>query len=632
MYTIFPAAIYLLAGCCIPFLRGKTRRVFMVSAAILGLIDIFLIEPQTSWRCSFLGLNLIFLQADKLSLVVGYIFSFIGVLGVIYSLKSEDRYLHISGFIYMGSSLGAVFAGDFFTLYIFWEIMAVSSTVIVWARQDDEAIKIGFKYLIMHIAGGLILFAGILLHYTSTGSIEMTAIKSGLPMALFFLGIGINAGFIPLHTWLPDAYPTAPLAGSVFMSVYTTKTAVYMLARTLPGVEAVAYMGAVMAVYGVSYALMQNNARRLCSYHIISQVGYMVAAVGLGGAMGINGGIFHLINHIFYKALLFMCIGSVLYSTGIEDLTRLGGLVRKMPITTASVSIAALSISGMSFFNGYVSKGLIFNAAHGNDFVYLMLELAAVGTFLSFLKLTYFGFFRKNDTIEASDPPLSMIIPMVVVAFFCVLIGVYPGMAVKALPYPVPADFHFYSLGHLLGVWGLLGVTAVIFFVGKKYYAPHDRVTQDFDYFYEKIFLGFKGLCNFPFAVLSEKYDNAISKLLVDASLPASYLWTKDDEKGEKIGVPVSLFRKLWEKLVSIDPKYDAMLDSHLADNIFKIFKSQKMDKAQTAKSSESIASHWIITACKRLSSIHTGDVSLYVSWICSVLAIVLLVMLISIS
>ena len=482
--TIFPAAIYLLGAPVIPFLKGNTRKVFMVSVALVGLINVVLIEPQTSWTYSVLGLELVALQADKLSLFVGYIFALIGLLGVIYSLRAREKALHVAAFLYMGGSLGAVFAGDFFTLYVFWEIMAITSTVVIWSKQEKRATEVGFRYLIMHLAGGLVLLAGILTHYASTGSIEVTAVSSGLPVVLFFIGVGLNAGFIPLHTWLPDAYPTAPLAGSVFMSVFTTKTAVYLLARSLSGMEVVAYMGAAMAVYGVSFALMQNNARRLLSYHIISQVGYMVAAIGIGGAMGVNGGIFHLLNHIFYKALLFMCVGAVLYRTGIEDLTRLGGLARKMPITTAAVSVAALSISGMTFFNGFASKGMIFEAAHGNDLIYIMLELAAVGTFLSFLKLTYFGFFRRNDSIEAKEAPLCMLVPMVVVALFCILLGVYPGLIVELLPYPVPVDFHFYSLGHLLGVWGLLGATAVIFFVGKRYYAPHDRVTRDFDYFY----------------------------------------------------------------------------------------------------------------------------------------------------
>src|SRR3989338_1084939 len=490
MSTIFPAAIYLLGAPVIPFLKGNARKVFMVFVALAGLINILLIEPQTSWQYSFLGLNLILLHADKLSLFVGYIFALIGLLGVIYSLNAEEKGLHTAAFLYMGSSLGAVFAGDFFTLYIFWEIMALTSTAIVWSRQDEKATETGFRYLIMHLAGGVILLAGILTHYASTGSIEVTAIRSGLPVVFFLIGVGLNAWFIPLHTWLPDAYPTAPLAGSVFMSVYTTKTAVYLLARTLSGMEIVAYMGAIMAVYGVSFALMQNNARRLLSYHIISQVGYMVAAIGIGGAMGINGAILHLFNNLLYKTALFMGIGAVLYRTGKEELTELGGLVKKMPVTTVAVSIAAISISGMTLFNGFVSKGMIFEAAHGNDIIYLMLELAAVGTFLSFLKLTYFGFFRRNEKIEAKEAPLSMTIPMVVVAFFCVLIGVYPGLIVDILPYPVPSDFHFYSLGHVAGVWELLGVTAVIFFVAKRYYAPHKRVTLDFDYFYMKVVNG----------------------------------------------------------------------------------------------------------------------------------------------
>ncbi|MCJ7492680.1 MAG: Na(+)/H(+) antiporter subunit D, partial [Deltaproteobacteria bacterium] len=371
------------------------------------------------WVYPFLSYSLVFAQVDRLSLIMGIIFVLIGFLAILYSLQVREDGQHVAAFLYVGSSLGVVFAGDFFSLFIFWEIMALTSVFLVWYQKEKQSLDAGFRYILMHAFGGACLLAGIVIHYSTEGTLAVEPLGSGLAYMLILTGFGLNTAFIPLHTWLPDAYPEGTVTGSVFLSVYTTKTGVYVLARCFPGAEGVAIMGGVMAVYGVTFALLQNDVRRLLSYHIVSQVGYMVAGVGIGTELGINGGIGHVFNHILYKALLFMCMGSVIFSTGKRKLTELGGLARKMPITTLACLIAALSISGAPGFNGFVSKGMVISAAveQHNYVLEWMLLLASVGTFLSFVKLCYFTFFAKNETLEAHEVPFPMQLAMVLTAF-----------------------------------------------------------------------------------------------------------------------------------------------------------------------------------------------------------------------
>lgn len=513
---ILPALIFLVAGPISYLMKGLARKVFLVLVPLVVLVEVAMVRPGTTgWSTQFLNVRLILFKADKLSLIVAYIFLIIAALGALYTSYSDDKRLHLFAYLYIGGALGVVFSGDFFSLYGFWELMALASTALIFLRDDENARTVGSRYLVMHIIGGAILLAGILLHFGATGSIAVGSVKEGLPAVLIMLGVGLNCAFVLIHTWLPDAYPTAPFWASVFMSVYTTKTAVYVLARTSSGWLFVAYVGALMAVFGATFALMQSRGRKLLSYHIVSQVGYMVAAIGLGGALGINGGIFHLVNHILYKSLLFMCIGAVIYRTGEEDLTKLGGLTRKMPWTTLCAVIASLSIAGAPLFNGFGSKAIIFEAAHSYDAIYLLLELAAVGTFLSFFKFTYFGFLRPNKKIEATEVPVGMLAPMLIVAFMNVAIGVYPALVTRFLPFPVEGPI--YTVEGVVGKIQIIFFVSLVFFFGLKYFAPHKRVIRDFDRLY---FIGARAVV--AFLEQGASIDLAINNVYYQiAKLPA---------------------------------------------------------------------------------------------------------------
>jgi multicomponent Na+:H+ antiporter subunit D len=496
-----PAFIFILGAMLIPFLRvrGRLKQSYLILVSVVAFVDLLYLEPGTSWVYRFLGYDLVFAKVDRLSLAIGYIFVIIGFLAILYSLHVKEDGHHVAAFLYVGSSLGVVFAGDYFSLFAFWEIMAVTSVFLILYRREKESLDAGFRYVLMHIFGGCSLLAGIIIHIVSQGFTTVGPLGGGLGSTFILIGFGLNAAFIPIHTWLPDSYPRGTVTGSVFLSVYTTKTGVYALARCFSGDEVVAYMGGIMAVYGILYALLQNDTRKLLSYHIISQVGYMVAGIGVGTALGINGGIAHLVNNILYKSLLFMCMGSVIHMTGKRKLTELGGLAKLMPVTCIASIIASLSISGGPGFNGFVSKGMVISSAAevGKPILEVMLILASVGTFLSFTKLCYFTFFVHNEGIRAKEAPFNMQLAMILTAFLCVLMGVYPRVLFWLLPY-FPVHYHPYTPSHVVGVVQLFLLAGLVFMVAKAAFSPHEGIVLDFDYFYRMTCRGIVWLCTVP--------------------------------------------------------------------------------------------------------------------------------------
>ena len=440
----------------------------------------------------FLGFDAILFNVDGFSRLMGIIFSFIGTMAVIYSYGSNAENLQTAfAMSYVGTSLGAVFAGDWLSLIFFWELMAITSTLLVW-HYGDTAVRAGFRYALLHGISGSVFMAAIVWHYAEVGSFLFSAtegISPGLPAVLAAVGIGVNVGFVGLHAWLPDTYPRPHIAASVFLCVYTTKTGVYGMYRAFPeGNIWVAYMGGAMAVVGAGYALLQNDMRRLLSYHIQSQVGYMIAGVGIGTALATAGAFAHIFNHILYKSLLFMTVGVVIYRTGEEKLKNVGGLAREMPFTTLSFTIAALSIAGFPGFNGFVSKGMVITAAEEEhiEALWWLLLAGGVGTFLSFIKLGYYVFFHGERSHRTPSANFSQIIAMFSVATLCVLYGVYPDVLFTLLPGHGAEEAHPFTVGHIregltLGAIGLVG-----FFVIKTPLSRIGRV-PDIDAIYNPI-------------------------------------------------------------------------------------------------------------------------------------------------
>ena len=515
---LHPGLLLILGAWVLVFLKGRVKRVVMLVLPAAALVDCLLMTPGTYGVASFLGQDLVFGRVDSLSLVFSYVFSLMAFLGMVYALHVEDDSQHVTALTYAGGALGVTFAGDFLSLYIFWELMAVSSTLLVWRRREASAVAAGFRYLLVHIVGGLILLAGIVLHWSETGSLafgDMGA-ASGGAWALILVAFLLNAAVPPLGAWLPDAYPEATVTGAVFMTAFTTKSAVYVLIRGFAGTELLVWLGAAMAVYGVVYAVLENDARRLLAYHIISQVGYMVCGVGIGTALAINGATAHAFAHILYKALLFMGAGAVLQVTGLRRLSDMGGLYKTMPVTLGLYMVGAFAISAVPLFSGFVSKSMVVSAAGEEHLTlaFLLLTLASAGTFLhTGLKLPYYMFFAKDSGVRAQEPPRNMLVAMGLAAVACVLIGVFPALLYRQLPNAVV--YVPYTIPHVTSTLGMLGFTALGFFLLLKHLDPERTVSLDTDWFYRRGTAGFVALVQSPLARLEYGFVGEIYEFVI---------------------------------------------------------------------------------------------------------------------
>lgn len=486
-----PALPLLIGAALLPVLSLQARRIVCLLAPLAGFLALQLLPAGESWGASFLGFPLIFARVDALSRVFGLVFLTVAAAANLYGWHRTDRTEQSMGLLYAGGGLAVVFAGDMMTMLIAWEVMAVSSAFLVFSPRGEGSLRAGQRYLMVHLAAGSILLIGVLLVIQTTGTVEFGRLVGlGMGSSLILLALCINAAVPPLHAWLPDAYPQASVSGSVFLSAFTTKAAIYCLIRAFAGSEILVWAGAAMALYGVVFAVLENNIRRLLAYHIVSQVGYMVCATGIGTPLALNGAAAHAFCHILYKGLLFMGTGAVLYTTGRDKLSELGGLARTMPVTLTLYMIGALSISGAPLFNGFVSKSLVVTAAaeDGRGLIVLLLNLAAVGTFLSVaLKLPYFAWFGEPvpGRLRSGEAPAHMQWAMGFLALLCILLGLAPGWLYARLPFP-PVDYHPYTLAHVFEMLLIMFFTALAFWQLRERLRPHAGLNLDTDWFYRR--------------------------------------------------------------------------------------------------------------------------------------------------
>lgn len=491
---LHPAVILLLGGILLPLVPARFKKPYLVLVPVLLFARTLALSKGVFGEVPFLQWTLVFGRVDALSLIFGYIMALACVIGTLYGAHVRRDAEHIAAWTYVAGSLGVIYAGDLLTLFLFWELMAISSVFLIWFRGRRESLAAGFRYLLVHATGGVVLLAGIVLHVHANGgdwSFGGFDVRHPTPATwLVLTGFLINAAVPPLHAWLPDAYGEGTFNGSVFLSAFTTKTAVYALCRGFAGMEILVVLGVIMALYGVVYAVLENDCRRLLAYHIISQVGYMVAGVGLGTAMAINGACAHAFAHILYKGLLFMGCGAVLHMTGRSKFTELGGLYKKMPWTFVFTLIGGLSISAFPLFSGFVSKSMIVSAGFEEHKLWAgyLLMLASVGTFLhTGLKVPYFIWFGKNNCepetwARAAEPPWNMNAAMIVASALCIFIGCYAPWLYRMLPYPVA--FEPYTAYHVTETLLVLLFTAVGFFLLVKKLEPTPTISLDLDWPY----------------------------------------------------------------------------------------------------------------------------------------------------
>ncbi|MCF8127382.1 MAG: Na(+)/H(+) antiporter subunit D [Deltaproteobacteria bacterium] len=489
--AIPPVIIFVVGALLVPFIPERLKSVWLLLIPVIGFVNLMYLGQGTHFTFHFLDFKLVLGRVDKLSLLFAYIFHLISFIAILYALHVKDNLQQMAGLMYAGSALGAIFAGDLFTFFVFWELLTVTSIFLIWSRRTKAALGAGYRYMLVHAAGGLCLLAGIVIHVNQTGSIQFDYLGLNGPGSYFiFLGFGLNCAWPLLHPWLTDSYPEATITGTIFLSAFTTKVAVYALARGFPGTEALIWIGAIMTGFPIFYAVIENDLRRVLAYSLVNQVGFMVCGIGIGTALAINGAVCHAFNDILFKGLLFMSMGAVMYRTGKINGTDLGGLYRTMPLTCIFCMVGAASISAFPLFSGFVSKSMVMDAAASGHMriVWFILLFASAGVFHhAGIKIPYFAFFSHDSGMRPKEAPIHMLLAMGIAAFLCIFIGVYPAPLYALLPYPV--EYVPYTAPHVVGQTQLLFFSALAFTLLLRagiYPAEIRCINLDADWFYRK--------------------------------------------------------------------------------------------------------------------------------------------------
>jgi multicomponent Na+:H+ antiporter subunit D len=522
-----PGLVLILTAALIAPLRGWPRATLAMAGPVASLILVWNVSDGVHWRTQFLGMELAPYAVDKLSRLFALIFALMALGGALFALNQERRPELPAAMLYAGSAIGAALAGDLVTLFVFWELMAIGSTLVLWSAATPGAYRASMRYLMVHLFGGMLLFAGVAGHVLQTGStifapMALSSVSEGMIVMAFL----VNAAAWPISAWLPDAYPEASWSGMVFLSAFTTKTAVYVLLRGFPGVDLLVYVGLAMVFYGIVYALLENDMRRILAYSIVNQVGFMVTGVGLGSEMALNGAAAHAFTHILYKALLLMSAGSVLLVTGRRKCTDLGGLYHSMPFTTVCGIIGALSISSFPLTSGFVSKSMISQAAADAHLlvIWLLLAAASAGVFLhAGIKFPWFVFFQKDSGLRPPEPPWNMRLAMAFFSALCIGLGIFYEPLYRLLPYAV--DFEPYTAWHVVAQLQLLLFSGLAFFVMLGWLKRTLTITLDFDWLYRILFPRIVGraarllsrgiaACEAAFAVIANRVDAAAQSLV----------------------------------------------------------------------------------------------------------------------
>ena len=488
--VLFHPGLVLIAGALLlPLLRGAVRSVAIVALPLVVLALVWQVPDGPAWQLRFLDYTITPLQGDKLSRLFATIFSLMAAGGGLFAISQKSRLEVPAAFVYAGSAIGVTLAGDLVTVFVFWELMAVGSTLVLWSQGTQSAYRAARRYLMIHLLGGVVLFAGVTGHIVNTGDVTFTRMVLDSPAHwLILIGFLVNAGAPPLSAWLPDAYPEASWSGTVFLSAFTTKTAVYVLIRGFPGTELLIWLGLFMAFYGIIYGLLENDIRRILAYTIVNQGGLMMVGIGIGTELALNGAAAQAFAGVIYVALLLMSAGSVMQMTGKRRCSELGGLVRTMPLTAACGMIGALAISAFPLTSGFVSKSMVSQAALDGHllWVWLLLTAASAGVFLhAGIKFPWFVFFQKDSGLRPSEPPVSMRWAMVAFSFLCIALGVWPEPLYALLPYNV--SFVPYTGAHVVTQLQLLLFSGLAFFVMLPYLKRTLTITLDTDWLWRTL-------------------------------------------------------------------------------------------------------------------------------------------------
>ena len=527
MFDMLPTAFIFFAGALLVVIipKDRVRSGVALIIPILAGWQVYNLPNGVFAEVDLFGQTLEMMRVDSLSRVFALIFCIAAFLGNLYAWHVHDRVQQLASLFYAGSAIGAVFAGDLITLFFYWEGTAIASVFLIWARGTVGSYNTGLRYLIIQIMSGVILLSGAALIWRETGSLEFQQMTLGsLGTWLIFLSFGMKCAFPLMHNWLQDSYPAATVTGTVILSAFTTKLAVYALARGFAGTEILIYIGAVMTVFPIFFAEIENDLRRVLAYSLNNQLGFMVVGIGIGTEMALNGTASHAFAHILYKALLFMSVGAVLFRTGTCKASELGGLCRTMPKTAIFCLIGAASISAFPLFSGFVTKSLIVDASAKEHYtlIWAVLVFASAGVLShSGIKIPYFTFFGHDSGLRPKEAPFHMLLAMGITAFLCVYIGINPSPLYTILPYQV--EYQPYTMNHIVSQLQLLffALLAFVFLMKVGLHPPEVRaINLDTDWIYRKLLPDFVYSFSSGIAAVWNSAGESVKSLLMDI-----YIW-----------------------------------------------------------------------------------------------------------
>ena len=495
MISSFPPGLIMIIGALlIPFLPHIIRQIYMMVLILVSAYALTLGFGIHS-KIEIMDIQFIIFQSDALTLPFAIIFHIAAILNVIYGAHEKHWNQHVAIMSYSGAAIAAVHAGDLLTLFVWWEATAFTSVFLILASKTQRSYKSAFRYILIQVGSGMFLLAGAILLMSETGNAEFKNFDiNSLYGQLIFIAFGIKAAFPLLNGWLQDSYPEASEIGTVALSTFTTKLAIFCFAKSFAGTEILIIIGAIMTFYPIFFAVIENDLRRVLTYSLNNQLGFMIVAIGIGTELAINGAVAHAFAHILYKGLLFMGMGAVLYRVGTCKASELGGLFKFMPITAICTIIGAISISAFPLFSGFVAKSLIMSALgkEGLVFVYFMLLFASAGVLHhSGIKIPFFAFFAHESSIKTKEAPINMIIAMIIASALCILIGVFPSYFYAILPHQI--QYQPYDFSHVVGQLQLLTFAAFAFIClwHFKIYPPElNSTVLNSDWIYRKMIPG----------------------------------------------------------------------------------------------------------------------------------------------
>jgi multicomponent Na+:H+ antiporter subunit D len=540
-----PALILLIGALLIGPARGAWRTAVVLLTPLLTLAAVWQVPDGVVFTVNFLQYPIEPVEGSAVRRLFATIFALMAFAGGLYAYRQAKWFELAAAYAYAAGAIGVSFAGDLISLFLFWELMALFSTVVVWCGGTPGARAAGIRYAVLHLLGGVILKVGIEGVMVHTGSIDVRPMLANhFDSWMILIGLLINAAAPPLSAWLSDAYPESSPTGSVFLSAFTTKTAVLALILLFPGEPVLIGIGLFMVMYGILYALLENDIRRILAFSIVNQVGFMVCAIGIGTQMAINGAAAHAFAHIIYKALLFMSAGAVVYRTGYNKCSEVGGLFRTMPLTAVCGIVGALAISGFPLTSGFTTKTMISQAAADESLVtvYFLLAAASAGVFLhAGIKFPWFVFFQRDSGLRPKDAPWNMAAAMVFFSLLCILFGVAPELLYRYLPYPV--DYQAYTASKVVFYLQLLLFSGLAFFLLLPLMRRTETISLDTDWLWRVALLrgaaAVRVLLQRAGAVLGRGADSALAR--VERKARAWFGGTPEDD-----GRPHGVFARAW--------------------------------------------------------------------------------------